>query len=369
MKSNLSQHVARLTRFLRRPSTPRPAGRRRFHPALETLEDRSVPSTLTVVNPSGGGPDAPRSEPAPAQVGGAATSPSHVLGASSGSSNTTTPASPTLPRTVVFHATDVPQPVSYLDVFTTSYLNVNQNLPIGSLQVQLNITYPVDNDLTIDLIGPDGTDVPLSYFEGYGANFQNTIFADAAATPISAGKSPFAAAYQPESPLSAFAGTNAGGTWELQIIDWGASSGRLNSWSLIVQPYGSANPLAAASSTRAASAALPSTPAAPGSTLIAGQANASAAVSAMPGLPAFDSVGGASRTGSAAQSLVERTNEPSAAKPKAAAAQPVLLPPFAGQGPSQTALDLTDAAWGLAATRHHAVDTFFAATLNVGLTV
>jgi subtilisin-like proprotein convertase family protein len=145
---------------------------------------------------------------------------------------------------IVFHAGDVPQPVDYLDVFTTSFVNVSQSLAIGSLSVQLNITYPLDNDLTIDLIAPDGTDVPLSSFEGSGANFQNTFFDDVAAVPIGAGNSPFVGSYQPESPLSRLAGTNAQGTWELQIIDYGAGSGTLNSWSLIVNPVGNPAPSA-----------------------------------------------------------------------------------------------------------------------------
>jgi subtilisin-like proprotein convertase family protein len=153
----------------------------------------------------------------------------------------TTSANPAVSGPVVFRATDVPQRVDFPDVFTTSYLDVPQSLTIANLKVQLNITYPLDNDLTIDLIGPDGTDVPLSYFEGSGANFQNTVFSDSAATPIWAGNSPFAGSYRPESPLSAFAGTNTLGIWELEIIDWGASSGTLNSWSLIVQPAGSPN--------------------------------------------------------------------------------------------------------------------------------
>jgi hypothetical protein len=266
----------------------------------------------------------------------------------------------------VLHATDVPQPVDYLDVFTTSYLNVTQSLPIGSLQVQLNITYPVDNDLTIDLIGPDGTDVSLSYFEGYGANFQNTFFSDAAATPISAGKSHFAGSYRPESPLSAFAGTNALGTWELQIIDWGASSGRLNSWSLMIQPYGPGSALVAGSGASVANGAVSSTPPASGSAVIAGPANASAAVSAMPRLAAFDSVPGASPTGSTAQALLDSTNVPSTAEPTAPAGQPALLPPLAEHVPPQTTLDLTNAVWGLSVTRHKAVDTDSAATHNVG---
>jgi subtilisin-like proprotein convertase family protein len=139
----------------------------------------------------------------------------------------------------VFQAADLPKRVDFPDVFTTSFVNVPQSMTIASLKVQLNITYPLDNDLTIDLIAPDGTDVPLSAFEGTGANFQNTTFDDGAATPIWAGNSPFAGSYQPEGSLSALTGTNAQGTWQLQIVDWGGSSGTLNSWSLIVQPAGS----------------------------------------------------------------------------------------------------------------------------------
>jgi subtilisin-like proprotein convertase family protein len=191
MNLTFSRHVARLTRSLLRRPAPRPAARLGYRPVLEGLEDRALPST-------------------------------------------------------VFRATDVPQRVDFPDVFTTSSIDVPQSLTIASLKVQLNVAYPLDNDLTIDLIAPDGTDVPLSSFEGTGANFQNTVFSDAAATPIGAGNSPFAGAYQPEGSLSRLAGMNAQGTWQLQIIDWGASSGTLNSWSLIIQPAG--NPVPAASS-------------------------------------------------------------------------------------------------------------------------
>src|SRR5262249_34623966 len=163
---NVSRHFARLARSLFRPA-PRPAARRPFRPMLEGLEDRALLSTVT------------------------------------------------------FHATDVPQRVDFPDVFTTSALNVPQSLTISSVKVQLDMTYPLDNDLTIDLIAPDGTDVPLSYFEGWGANFQNTTFDDSAATPIWAGNSPFAGSYQPEGSLSALAGGDGQGTRQLQIIRTG----------------------------------------------------------------------------------------------------------------------------------------------------
>ena len=229
MKSNFFRRVEHLARFFRPSPVSRSACRPCFRPILESLEERALLSTLGIVNLGG-----PRIE----AVSG------HPPGTGSNNLTMTTSANPAVSGTVVFHATDVPQRVDFPDVFTTSYLDVPPNLTIASLKVQLDITYPLDNDLTIDLIAPDGTDVPLSSFEGNGANFQNTIFDDKAATPIWAGDSPFAGSYQPEGSLSRLAGMNARGTWELQVIDWGASSGMLNSWSLIVQPAGSPAPAA-----------------------------------------------------------------------------------------------------------------------------
>jgi subtilisin-like proprotein convertase family protein len=249
MKSNFRKCISRLTRFLRCPQAPRPASRLRFRPALEHLEERALLSTLSVLNLAGNAPGSLHGQLARAQgghqIGGTAGGtisqggPGHTLVASSGSLKTTTSTSLAPSGPIVVSATDVPQRVDFPDVFTTSFVNVSQSATIAGVRVQLNITYPLDNDLTIDLIAPDGADVPLAAFEGSGANFQDTTFDDNAATPIGAGNSPFAGSYQPEGSLSSLAGLNAQGTWELQIIDWGGSSGRLNSWSLIIQPAGS----------------------------------------------------------------------------------------------------------------------------------
>src|SRR5262249_21283336 len=192
MRANVSPRLARLASFLWRRPARRPLARRPARPTLECLEDRALLSTLGVINLNSG-PVATPSTAAPTQT--------------------------------VFRAADVPQRVDFPDVFTTSYLDIAQGLTIASLKVQLDMTYPLDNDLTIDLIAPDGTDVPLSAFEGTGANFQGTIFDDAAATPIWAGNSPFAGSYRPEAPLSSLAGKSAQGTRQLAIIDWGAGAG------------------------------------------------------------------------------------------------------------------------------------------------
>ena len=98
-------------------------------------------------------------------------------------------------------------------------------MTIASLKVQVNVTFPVDHNLRIDLFYIDSSGVlrkslVLSDFVGNGANFQNTIFDDAAATSIAAGAPPFAGSYRPSDPLSALKGQNAQGTWVLEVGDF-----------------------------------------------------------------------------------------------------------------------------------------------------
>ena len=69
------------------------------------------------------------------------------------------------------------------------------------------------------------------------ANFSNTVFDDRAATPIQNGGAPFAGTFNPQMPLSAFAGQNAQGTWVLVVTNNSTTnqSGTINSWSLSFQ--------------------------------------------------------------------------------------------------------------------------------------
>jgi uncharacterized repeat protein (TIGR01451 family) len=99
---------------------------------------------------------------------------------------------------------------------------------IGGLTVSLYLPHTYDSDLALQLIGPDGTTVPLSTHEGgsghnYGLSCsQPTVFDDAASASISTGFAPFVGAYRPESPLSAFigkSGTNVNGIWQLRAVD------------------------------------------------------------------------------------------------------------------------------------------------------
>jgi len=91
-----------------------------------------------------------------------------------------------------------------------SVINVAQPGTIGSLFVTVDITHPYIGDLTVALVGPDGTTVTLHSRAGGSADDIKKTF-----TP------------------SEFAGKSITGAWTLRVSD-GASSdaGRLNSWKL-----------------------------------------------------------------------------------------------------------------------------------------
>jgi len=117
---------------------------------------------------------------------------------------------------------------------------------ISGLTVTLNVTYPFDPDLTLTLQHFDvhgnllesvalATNVGASSIQK--ANFTNTTFDDNATTPIENGGAPFSGTFNPQMPLSAFAGTNAQGTWVLLIQNKSTThgTGTFNSWSLSFQ--------------------------------------------------------------------------------------------------------------------------------------
>jgi serine protease len=143
----------------------------------------------------------------------------------------------------VFASDDVPAPIRGFTA-VGSYLTINQDIPIGDLNVQVDISYHQVGSLLLILVSPGGNYAILSLFNGDGADYQNTIFDDEASTPISQGNAPFAGSYQPDDPLSVFDGENARGTWTLWVQNWGFSRlrGTLNSWSLTISMDGAAPP-------------------------------------------------------------------------------------------------------------------------------
>ena len=76
---------------------------------------------------------------------------------------------------------------------------------------------------------------------GFGANYTNTMFDDAAATSITAGVAPFTGTFRPEENLAQLNGLPVAGTWTLRVTDdtpGGGefpAAGQLLDWSLEFQ--------------------------------------------------------------------------------------------------------------------------------------
>lgn len=114
---------------------------------------------------------------------------------------------------------------------------------IGKVTLSLYFTHTFDSDLSISLIGPDGTTVQLSANNGgsgdnYGSSCDpvtsRTTFDDAAATSITAGAAPFVGTFIPQQSLAAFngkSGANVNGIWTLRIVD--AAGGDLGSFNCV----------------------------------------------------------------------------------------------------------------------------------------
>jgi subtilisin-like proprotein convertase family protein len=134
-------------------------------------------------------------------------------------------------------STDVPKAIpDNSPTGVTSVLNIPNLAIISKMEVKITqLTHTFDSDLIIDLTSPDGTTVVLFNARGTsGDNLTNTVFSDAAATPISAGAAPFTGSFIPEQPLSAFNGKSAKGDWKLRVRDRALDdTGTLSGWGLI----------------------------------------------------------------------------------------------------------------------------------------
>lgn len=121
----------------------------------------------------------------------------------------------------------------------------NFNSAVTKVTVGLYITHTYDEDLTIQLVSPDGvTNTLAAQRGGFGQNYGlacspdslRTTFDDDAAMPISVGVPSFVGSYRPEEPLAVYAGkagTNVNGTWLLHVVDDTPSfAGVIQCWSL-----------------------------------------------------------------------------------------------------------------------------------------
>jgi len=108
-------------------------------------------------------------------------------------------------------------------------INVTGTGRVGDVNVKVRLNHTFDGDVSLRLVAPDGSSVPLATSRGssgdnYGTGANDcsgtsTIFDDSATNAISAGTAPFNGSFRPESPLSALRGKAMNGTWNLRVSD------------------------------------------------------------------------------------------------------------------------------------------------------
>ena len=124
-------------------------------------------------------------------------------------------------------------------------LTVPGALTVGDINLNLiNITHTFIGDLVVQLVAPDGTNIPLinRLPNGGGSNgndnFTNTILDDEAVNLIQAQSGVVTnASFKPANPLAGFDGKVGNGIWTLRILDQaGADIGTITAWSLTITP-------------------------------------------------------------------------------------------------------------------------------------
>src|SRR5579883_3318271 len=157
---------------------------------------------------------------------------------------------------VNYSSSDLPKPIPAASGTTPGMVTSTITVPdsfmvqgdstsagVSGLRVQVNLTYPNDPALTATLSHYDASGnllatIPLFSNVGSGvntANFTNTVFDDNAPTPIQERRAPFFATFDPQMPLSTFAGMNVQGTWVLTIQNnstTGGSGTAFTGWTL-----------------------------------------------------------------------------------------------------------------------------------------
>jgi subtilisin-like proprotein convertase family protein len=136
-----------------------------------------------------------------------------------------------------YPSTDTPRAIPDVRIPPVrSSIVVSNTGSISDVNVAVNITHTFDGDLTMTLIGPNGSRrILVDRLGGSGDNFTGTVFDDQAGTAISSGTPPFTGSFRPQVLLSGLNGMPANGTWTLEIADAvSPNSGTLHSWSLSI---------------------------------------------------------------------------------------------------------------------------------------
>jgi len=122
----------------------------------------------------------------------------------------------------------------------TSDVEISASGVVADVDLTIDISHSYVADLTITLIGPDGTAVVVSQAQGGSDDdFTATTFDDQANGSLTDAAGPFSGSFVPLQPLSAFNLRQAEGTWTLQVEDSypGLDDGTLNSWTLTVDAF------------------------------------------------------------------------------------------------------------------------------------
>ncbi|MDX1315609.1 MAG: proprotein convertase P-domain-containing protein, partial [Eudoraea sp.] len=141
-------------------------------------------------------------------------------------------------------ASGLPKSISSTGTPTvTSEITFLNDLPIGDVDVQLDIDHTYLSDLTIRLISPSGTEVILMS-SSCGSNQNINATFDDDATPFSCGGNPgISGIVKPLGSLSSFNGESTLGTWILEVSDNVPSDGGLiNGFSLTICAEGQYRP-------------------------------------------------------------------------------------------------------------------------------
>ena len=114
----------------------------------------------------------------------------------------------------------------------------NINAAFGLSNVCINITHGYVSDLTVFIVSPDGTKIPLTVFDGVdGVNFTNTCFNMTATNLINTAPgsaAPFTGNFRPRGNLGWINnGQNANGVWNLCVQDYfGTDAGSVVNYSI-----------------------------------------------------------------------------------------------------------------------------------------
>ena len=130
-------------------------------------------------------------------------------------------------------AVDVPETTEY-----TATVSDVQGL-ITDVNVRVDISHDRVSDLTLKLLSPNGSVIPVTLVErqgGTGSDFSNTVFDVGGLGSITGGSAPFSGSFVPEGDLNSFNGEDPNGDWTLIVIDsvYG-TSGVVNGWSVDIR--------------------------------------------------------------------------------------------------------------------------------------